>query len=284
MTKKIILLFIFCTSFTIAKTQNQTIGVYTIFQYGDEYYLIHQTDTIWINSHVITIRFHDSISDSSKESFMDEYDLELKNQTIGNFNNYRIANTTNFINLCNTIYYDSRVDVFLFSLYFKLANNIPNDIDLSEQWYLDRLDVFEAWDLTVGSEDVIVAVIDDGLFLNHDDIGSDDEILENIFHNSGEDAWDYWFDPESGNNIDDDANDKIDDWKGWNFENYISIFPYYEQNNNVIPEFEWSFHGTAVSGIISAKRNNLMDVAGISGGDYNETKGGVKILPIKMFD
>lgn len=48
--------------------------------------------------------------------------------------------------------------------------NTPNDPDLSNQdkkWYLDAIGAFEAWNTTTGSEDVTVAVVDNGFSLKH---------------------------------------------------------------------------------------------------------------------
>ncbi|MUG64619.1 S8 family serine peptidase [Paenibacillus campinasensis] len=49
--------------------------------------------------------------------------------------------------------------------------NIPNDILFSEyQWNLPAIETNRGWDLSKGSEDVIIAVIDTGVDLNHTDL------------------------------------------------------------------------------------------------------------------
>lgn len=50
---------------------------------------------------------------------------------------------------------------------------IPNDPAISDgdkRWYFDMCNVFDAWDVTMGSEDIVVAVIDDGFDLSHSEI------------------------------------------------------------------------------------------------------------------
>lgn len=45
-----------------------------------------------------------------------------------------------------------------------------NDTYVGNQWYLDVMNVFDAWDTTMGSSSVKVAVIDTGVDLNHPDL------------------------------------------------------------------------------------------------------------------
>ena len=51
----------------------------------------------------------------------------------------------------------------------------PNDpavSDASKAWYLDAVNAFEAWDITKGSEDIIVAIVDNGFNLRHSELNS----------------------------------------------------------------------------------------------------------------
>lgn len=50
------------------------------------------------------------------------------------------------------------------------VTNDPDMRDEQKRWYFDMCGVFNAWDVTMGSEDVVVAVIDDGFDLNHPEI------------------------------------------------------------------------------------------------------------------
>ncbi|TYQ15501.1 UNVERIFIED_CONTAM: RHS repeat-associated protein [Acetivibrio alkalicellulosi] len=107
-----------------------------------------------------------------------------------------------------------------------------------------------AWDITQGSEDVIVAVIDTGVDIFHSDISN------SIFINSNEIL----------NGEDTDNNGLIDDINGWDFAN---------NNNTVYNSPEYDIHGTHISGIITASINN----GGIAGVAPNVT-----ILPVKFID
>ena len=51
----------------------------------------------------------------------------------------------------------------------------PNDpavSNASKAWYLDAVNAFEAWDITKGSEDIIVAIVDNGFDLRHSELKS----------------------------------------------------------------------------------------------------------------
>jgi len=157
---------------------------------------------------------------------------------------------------------------------FGRFHGTPNDDHFTDQWNLDatKLQLEKAWDFTTGDSTIIVAVIDQGTFWQHEDL------VDNIWQNLGEDAdcdghtiekingeWQY--DPEDINYTDDDGNGQTDDFIGWNC---------YDDSNIFYP----CYHGTAVSGIIGAKTNNNIGVSGVAGG-WNE-KPGVKIMPIQI--
>src|SRR3990172_2870013 len=51
-----------------------------------------------------------------------------------------------------------------------LAQGTPDDPQYAEQWYLERINVEEAWQETTGSPSVIVAVLDSGVDAGHEDM------------------------------------------------------------------------------------------------------------------
>ncbi len=101
-----------------------------------------------------------------------------------------------------------------------------------------------------GSHDTIVAMIDTGIDIGHEDLS------DAIWVNTGE---------IPGNGIDDDGNGYIDDVNGWNF---------YHNNNQVFYGEEDS-HGTHSTGTIRAKTGNGLGIAGIIPGNR------VRVMPVK---
>lgn len=138
---------------------------------------------------------------------------------------------------------------FILSLFFVepvLANITPNDFYYGNQWYLSKIKADSAWDKISGSPDMVIAVIDSGIQINHPDLKN------NIWKNARE---------IPGNNIDDDQNGFIDDVSGWDFVNNLP---------DPSPKFTagWTeagvSHGTMVAGVIAASGNNNEGVAGVT--------------------
>lgn len=48
----------------------------------------------------------------------------------------------------------------------------PNDTYLNEQWAVDKIDLTSAWDITTGSDDVSVGIIDSGIKAAHSDLSA----------------------------------------------------------------------------------------------------------------
>jgi parallel beta-helix repeat protein len=136
--------------------------------------------------------------------------------------------------------------------YYYNLSIVPDDPYFDQQWSLHQenncdIDAPEAWDIETGSSDVIIAVLDTGVYYNHQDLA------ENIWVNEDE---------IPGNNVDDDGNGFKDDIRGWDF---------YSNDNN--PD-DIAGHGTHCAGIASAVTNNSVGVTGIS---WN-----CKIMPIRI--
>ena len=109
----------------------------------------------------------------------------------------------------------------------------------SDQWALHHLSLYPASSTTqvVKLHPVTVAVIDTGLDFLHPDMDA-----KNIWRNN----------KETLNGKDDDGNGFVDDVIGWNFV---------DGDNN---PWDFSGHGTHISGIIAANTNNNKGIAGIN--------------------
>ncbi len=150
---------------------------------------------------------------------------------------------------------------------------IPNDSLISQQWALEKINAFDAWDITQGADTVLLAIIDTGIDYDHP------ELKNKIFINAGEVGIDNQGRDKQSNNIDDDGNGFIDDYQGWDFTDRVG-FPfdstggdYLNWDNNPIDE---NGHGTYIAGIAGAESNNISGVSG--------TAPNIKMLNLRAFD
>lgn len=135
---------------------------------------------------------------------------------------------------------------------------VPNDPQLNLKGGVESLQLPQAWDITQGSSDVIVAVIDAGVDISNSDL------TENI-----------WLNPkEQSDGVDNDGNGLIDDVRGWNFvKNNGDVRPIAAAGETSRIGLN---HGSVIAGIIGAVGNN-----GVGGAGVNWR---VKILPLKILD
>ncbi len=270
-----------------------TIGNDTIHFFNGNYHFIDANDTVLADTSVITIAFVEDTPLDSISAFESNYNLARgEDGCTGNYQ-YTIPVGRNFISISDSITNEEIVENLISHFYMRLYEFEPDDDDISDQWYLKNIGVYDettlsgVWEITKGSSGVIVAVLDTGLDWDSEEFGPVDNTIDAVYNNSPEDDWTSWNHPNSGNDTDDDNNDYIDDFKGWDFM-HIDQSPggqnTFSTDNDVRMNHPEYWHGNAVAGIIAAKTNNSEGVAGIAGGDTYNEKQGVKILPVKVAD
>lgn len=117
----------------------------------------------------------------------------------------------------------------------------PNDPLLDRQWALERIKAFAAWDITTGGTTpdgtpIVIAVLDDGFDIEHED-------LKNVWWTNEREI------PNDGK--DNDLNGYVDDYKGLDL---------IKGNDKIVNKS----HGTSVAGIVGAETNNDIGVAGLN--------------------
>lgn len=150
----------------------------------------------------------------------------------------------------------------------------PDDPFLAKQYWLENvgqpddkgrigfpgcdLKAFDAWKLFKPKQETILAIVDSGLDLTHEDIDP-----SCLWTNPGESGTDADGLDKASNGVDDDGNGYVDDVHGWNFM----------KNSPVVQEDQ--YHGTHVGGLLVARSNNSAGIAG--------AYPGLKVMLVKVF-
>src|SRR5205814_7372636 len=148
--------------------------------------------------------------------------------------------------------YRSRADVVYaepnYDLHTLQSQTMPSDPDFGQLWGLHNvgqsggtvnadINAPEAWNITTGSSNVVVAVIDTGTDYMHPDLAA------NMFRNTAD---------CNANGVDDDGNGYIDDCYGIDTANHDS------------DPMDDRGHGTHTAGTIGAAGNNGVGVVGVN--------------------
>lgn len=123
----------------------------------------------------------------------------------------------------------------------------PNDTAIGNQYFLNLINAFNAWDIQKGDTNIVVGITDTGWDPSHPDL------LGNVKKN--------YADPING--IDDDNDGYIDNFMGWDLG---------MDDNDAL--FESTAHGVYVTGLAAAVTDNITGVASVG--------FKTKFLPIKI--
>lgn len=139
----------------------------------------------------------------------------------------------------------------------------PNDwpTSVNFRWHLMRIQATDAWDLSKGDTNIVIAIVDDGVRIAHEDL------IDNIYHNWAE---------IPGNGIDDDGNGYKDDFTGWDIANNDpDPSPATAQIDCASAAFT-GCHGTGVAHCASGTADNAKGIPAIG--------FKCKLMPIKCQD
>ncbi len=116
----------------------------------------------------------------------------------------------------------------------------PNDPYYPLQWSLHKVHAPAAWDISRGDTNVVIAIVDVGVDIDHGDLQGK-----------------YWINAAElagAQFVDDDGNGFIDDVYGWDFV---------DNDSDPRPASENDSHGTHVAGIAAAATDNGYGIAGM---------------------
>ena len=119
--------------------------------------------------------------------------------------------------------------------YLRKPFRTPDDSFYDRQWHYPLINLPQAWETTTGNPDVVIAVIDTGVVLNHPDL-------------QGQLVSGYDFISSASNALDGDGIDANPDDPG----------------DRTRPDGSSTFHGTHVAGTVAAATDNSSGVAGVA--------------------
>lgn len=139
---------------------------------------------------------------------------------------------------------------------------IPNDPGYPGNWVLQKVNAVPAWDISIGNSQTIVAVIDTGFALDHEDLNSSWALNsgEMGLTKAGDRCWTGTPQDKQTNSCDNDGDGYKNNWRGWNF--------YLGDNNPMAGRGNSTgaavSHGTETAGLTGAAGNNNLGIATIN--------------------
>ncbi|MCH7955445.1 MAG: S8 family serine peptidase, partial [Candidatus Marinimicrobia bacterium] len=265
----------------LAVTINSALNAQTVSLNGRQYIFI---DNQWyqlgngrqyrVDNSVITVKFREDALSQDIASLIESKGVQSIRTNILGFVDLKIPENADPLSIVQDFLKSDIVEIAEPNTFGEIFGQ-PNDPKFSDQWYHKNsndydIDSPEAWDIETGSPSVIIAILDVGLDIFHEDLKG------NIWVNPGEDldgdgvVWDT----DDINGVDDDGNGYVDDIVGWDFDLNI---------NNIEGGGGAITHGAQVAGVSAALTNNGKGVAGVAGG-WGTSSPGAKLMNLVVGD
>jgi hypothetical protein len=277
---KIILVLFLSSGSLVYGQQTMMVNDYLVLEQNGVYYNILGNDTLEIISDVISLIFNSNTSANDKNAFDSLFNLQEMYKSPTGWINYKLHENSDIIMVLEDILNHPNIETANFNRYLPYSCSEPNEfayeIDkpfMDSSWYQDPwwygnplyhylehqyftystksaghrlMKVDSAWQITTGSPDIVIGIIDSGTNIDHEDIGIGD--APNDYHI-------LWEHPNSPGVY------------GWNFVN----------NDSDISDV--SGHGTMIASIACAKTNNQTGAFGVAGG-WGKDKPGVSVMTL----
>ncbi len=232
------LVLLFCVGLPLASAQDRPVDAQRILETG------YAPDTILVQFKPDAAKsVVDAITrsmDMERVSYFEQIDVGVYQIPTN-----RVMHTVDALSACPEV-------AFAEPNYIRRTLFVPNDPRYSEQWGFPKINAPAAWDITMGSSDVIVAVIDTGIDQDHPDLVNQRWINTDEIANNG---------------VDDDGNGYTDDRFGYDFfgNALFGIIPPGENAEDSDPEDD-NGHGSHTAGTVAAATDNGIGVAGTASG------------------
>lgn len=272
MKKLLLLLFFTAFSLNVFCQTIYQVGVHTLKYHNGAWTEIIDGDEINLLTNLVILKFDQSLTQRDIDIVAETYDIKQVYSNARGYHTFDVSGS-DYVSLLTSLFADSSVVSVELNHEIQLMSQ-PNDsydfiyelvnycIYPNLLWPYNNTELFDAWELSTGNPSITVAIIDNGLYVDHEDLNQGSDNISNI-----------WVNLLEKNGItahDDDNNGKKDDFFGWDF---------IDNDNSVMHDHSAEGHGTRIAGIVSAKTNNEIGVYGIAGGWGSE---GVKLMALKV--
>jgi hypothetical protein len=235
-------------------------------------YMSSAAGTLQIRPGLVTVQFGLSVDHESAVDVLDDMSgVEVIRYSKRNWYDLSLPTDNPTAHIDTLENYPGVVEVVPAFLVELSATPDEGSGEFTKQWYHFNngqtggtsdadIDATSAWETETGDTTVFVAILDSGANFNHAD-------LKRSF-------WFNWDEGDSVDSDDDDGNGFDDDYMGWDF---------YDDDRD--PSFgggESSYHGNRVAGMVAAKTNNSVGIAGLAGGWGSDRTTGCKLMVLRI--
>lgn len=271
------ILLLFLGIQTVSSQTSYNVDGHHLFVQNGNYFEVFNSDTMPLTTNRILVKLKDNITDDEKSIFTSNYPLIPVKTTEFGITLYNVNLNTDFIQLISDLSIDNSVEFFdmnhligYHAMPFPPTNDSESIITgLLEQdplhlWPYEYTKLVDAWQISKGNSDIIVAMLDNGIYTDHPDINYGGDSYSNLWINENE---------IPGNGIDDDNNEFVDDVYGWNISEGI----WWPGGSDVSHSNPFFPHGTWTSSIVASKTNNEIGTFGVAGGWNCQ---GIKVMTV----
>ena len=171
------ILFLLCL-FSLCNAHNQD----QLERKNGKLYLVNDRGSRLVNEKVITVKLKSGVKHLSKEYTV------LRSNELG-FIDLTVPQKVDVVEYASDLRKTGIFELVKYAEYAEICF-IPNDTYLTNQWYLNAINIFDAWNFVVGSPSVRIAVLDTELDWTHPDIGYGTDNYKNIDESLGYNY--YW--------------------------------------------------------------------------------------------
>lgn len=176
--------------------ENETASFSSKNQREEDDFLVVETDdkTPMILTNQFIIQFKADVTAEEINKLNDINNVKVIETISGEDNTFLVetteGNAESALELANTYQEDDKVIYAQpnFVRLLKPMSSLPNDTYVNKQWAINNtgqtggiagedINVLEAWDITKGSKDIIIAIVDEGVDYTHEDLNVGDKLV-----------------------------------------------------------------------------------------------------------